>query len=187
MATTGQRGIADRFSTGRRVDPGPARGRPGPGSREAIDVTPIRAGNIRPLLGLYLGGEASGIPLRWPGRASCAGKRCGRYWDRTSDLLGVNQVLPVSGGVCGGHRLPLNWAIAQIRLLQTSHDSSPEGSREWLPGLADQQPPCKFELTAGHLSSAGRGDLRLLAIGRCRGSPRQAMSAAVRRRCRGRW
>jgi hypothetical protein len=38
----------------------------------------------------------------------------------------------VSGGVCDGHGLPLNWAIA-LRRLQTSHDSSPDGSREWLP------------------------------------------------------
>src|SRR5215475_15416470 len=110
----------------------------------------------------------------------------GRYRDRTSDLLGVNQVLPVSGGVCDGRRLPLNWAIApsdSYRHLTTLRRMAPENGS---PDLEDQQPPGTFELTAGRLSSAGRGDLRPLAIGRCRGSPRQAMSAAVRRRCRGR-
>src|SRR5215475_566260 len=70
----------------------------------------------------------------------------GRYWDRTSDLLGVNQVLPVSGGVCDGHRLLLNWAIApsdSYRHLTTLRRMAPENGS---PDLEDQQPPCRFKL-----------------------------------------
>jgi len=61
----------------------------------------------------------------------------------------------------------LNWAITLLdayRPLATLRWMAPENSSQ-------------ADITAA----------RLLAMGRCRGNPRQAMSAAARRRCLGRW
>jgi hypothetical protein len=56
-----------------------------------------------------------------------------------------------SGGVCDGHRLPLNWAIAQpdsYRHLTTLRRMAPENGS---PGPEVSSPSVNPELTAGHL------------------------------------
>src|SRR6185503_1673388 len=90
-----------------RMDPGPARGRPGPGSREAIDITLIRAGNIRPLLGLYLGGEIRSGPRLGNSRSSFQAGPPGQPCIQTPRVRGTVVRISPGGAEMAGVRYPI--------------------------------------------------------------------------------